>query len=83
MNQPPIYQHPELDGSDFYWKGSSVGILLIHGFTATSVEVRGLATHLHQAGYTVAGPLLPGHGTSPEEMNRYSWKDWANAAEQQ
>jgi carboxylesterase len=56
-------------------------VLLIHGFTATTAEIRPLAKSLHGKGYTVAGPLLPGHGTKPEDINRYSWRDWIATAE--
>lgn len=56
-----------------------MGILLSHGYTATTAEVRLLASHLHEEGYTVAGPLLPGHGTSPEDANRFRWQDWVGA----
>jgi carboxylesterase len=44
--------------------------------------VRPLGRHLHEAGYTVAGPLLPGHGTRPEDLNRVSWQDWVGATEE-
>ena len=44
-------------------------------------EVRLLAERLHQKGYTVAGPLLPGHGTKPEDLNQTTWHDWAWEAE--
>ena len=70
-----------LEGEPFFWEGGPVGVLLSHGFTATSAEVRPLAHRLHAAGYTVAGPLLPGHGTSPEDMNTVTWRDWTGAYE--
>lgn len=79
---PPILQNPQADGKSFFWKGSSsAGVLLLHGFTATTVEVRNLAMELHKEGYTVAGKLLPGHGVSPEELNKVSWEDWLACAE--
>ena len=71
-----MIHNPNLDGSSFYWQGGPVGILLIHGFTATAAEVRPLAEALHSAGYTVAGPLLPGHYTQPEDLNHIHWQDW-------
>jgi carboxylesterase len=82
MTTPSIFQHAELDGSSFFWKGNGIGILLFHGFTATTVEVRPMAHFLHDFGYTVASPLLPGHGHSPEEMNRVIYQDWLNCAEE-
>ena len=75
------FQNPQLEGVSFLWEGGPVGVLLSHGFTATTAEVRLLAHFLHEQGYTVAGPLLPGHGTTPEEMNRCRWQDWVAAVE--
>jgi carboxylesterase len=79
--KPNIFQHAELDGSPFHWKGNDTGILLTHGFTATSVEVRQMAEFLHAQGFTVAGPLLPGHGKTIDDMNSVSWHDWVNEVE--
>jgi carboxylesterase len=71
-----------LNSKTFFLKGNDTGILLFHGFTATTFEVRGLADYLHLAGYTISGPLLPGHGTSPADLNRVSWRDWMATAEE-
>lgn len=75
----PHLHNPELLGEEFFWSGGPVGILLCHGYTATTAEVRPLARCLHAAGYTVAGPLLPGHNTFPEDLNRVRWQDWVKA----
>ena len=76
MTDNNFMKNPHLDGDDFFWQGNSTGILLIHGFTATTAEVRLMADKLHQAGYTTAGPLLPGHGTNPDDLNRATWQMW-------
>lgn len=73
--------NPNLNGEPFFWKAGPVGVLLLHGFTATPVEVRSAAEILHAQGYSVAGPLLPGHGTTPDDLNRVHWQDWVDAAE--
>jgi carboxylesterase len=78
----PFLQNPHLEGEAFFWEGGPVGVLLSHGFTATSAEVRLLAQKLHEKGFTVAGPLLPGHGTRPEDLNRVHWQDWVQAGEE-
>jgi carboxylesterase len=71
------YMHkPQLDGDEFFWKGNQVCILLIHGFTATTTEVRLMAEKLHGAGLTTVAPLLPGHGTHPDDLNRATWYMW-------
>jgi carboxylesterase len=73
--------NPHLEGGPFLWKAGEVGLVLVHGFTATTAEVRPLARILHAQGYTVAGPLLPGHGTTPDEMNRCHRRDWEEAVQ--
>jgi carboxylesterase len=78
---PPALVNPHLDGRSFYWPAGPVGVLLLHGFTATTVEVRDLARSLHAAGYTVSGPLLPGHYTQPVDLNRVRWQDWVETVE--
>lgn len=82
MQATPLIENPELDGRAFFWPGGSNGVLLIHGFTATSIEIRPLADSFHRVGFSVAGPLLPGHGTSPEDLNSRRWEEWVAAADQ-
>jgi carboxylesterase len=79
--EPFTLVNRHLDGGPFFWEGGEVGVLLSHGFTATSAEVRPLAQALHEKGYTAAGPLLPGHGTTPQELNQCSWQEWYDAVE--
>ena len=74
-------RNPHLDGNSFFWPKGDVAVLCLHGFTATTVEVRRMAEFLSQQGYTVKAPLLPGHGTTPMEMNKTGWKDWFGVAE--
>lgn len=76
MSMDSLLQHPELDGTSFYWPGNDTGVLLLHGLTATTVEMRRLGEAIHRQGYTVAGPLLPGHGTSPEDLATKKWQNW-------
>jgi len=82
MTKTSTLRNPHLDGTPFYWEAGSVGVLLCHGLTATTAEVRLLAQVLHERGYTVAGPLLPGHGTTPQDCNRHTWQDWYASVEQ-
>jgi len=78
----PIFEHPELDGKSFFLKGNHIGALLIHGFTATTIEVRFLADYLHKKGFTVSAPLLPGHGTTPVDLNKKKYSDWIDCVEE-
>ena len=63
-----------------YKKNGAKGCLLLHGFTSCPFELRLLGDHLQNEGYTVSIPLLPGHGTSPQDLKGQSWTDWYEAA---
>lgn len=78
----PLVQNPNLDGDSIFWPGSSTGVLLIHGFTATTAEVRLLANAFRKMGLTVSAPLLPGHGTTPQDLNTCKYTDWLECVEQ-
>lgn len=60
----------------FLLPGGDRGVLLIHGFTGAPAEMRLLGEHLHGKGYTVLGPRLAGHGSSPAEMAGTRWPHW-------
>lgn len=81
MTKPDIF-NPRLRGDPFFWEGGPIGALLVHGFTATTAEVRPFARFLHARGFTVAGPLMPGHGTTPYALNHTPWTAWVQAAEE-
>ena len=74
-------QHAHLDPSAFFLEGGETGVLLIHGYTGSPTEMRWIGDYLHARGLTVSGPLLPGHGTTPETMNRCRWTDWTSHVE--
>jgi len=57
------------------------GALVVHGFTGNPGSMRGVAEALAAAGFHVEMPLLPGHGTSVDDMLPTRWADWAGAAE--
>jgi carboxylesterase len=75
-------RHPHLDPSPFFLEGGPTGVLLLHGFTGSPPEMRLLGDYLHQRGLTVCAPLLPGHGSSADDLNRCTWRDWTGHAEQ-
>ena len=67
----------------FYLPGSKgQGVLMVHGFGGTPAHLRMLAAHLNNDGYTVHGPLLEGHGTSLEHMEKTGRRDWLKSAEE-
>src|ERR1039458_9460781 len=57
------------------------GVLLLHGFAGTPPELRRLGEALARSGWRCYGPLLAGHGTTPEELDRTRWQDWADSAQ--
>jgi carboxylesterase len=61
--------------------GGPHGALVLHGFTGNPASMRGLAGALAAAGFAVEVPLLPGHGTSVEDMLPTRFPDWAAAVE--
>ncbi|MHB8184830.1 MAG: alpha/beta hydrolase [Dermatophilaceae bacterium] len=66
-----------LSGAEpFNHDGSDVGVLLCHGFTSTPQSMRPWGEYLAARGLTVRVPLLPGHGTTWQEMNNTRWEDW-------
>jgi carboxylesterase len=62
--------------SAFRGMGASTGVVVCHGFTGSPHAVRAWAQSLADAGYAVRMPLLPGHGTSWQELARTRWQDW-------
>lgn len=71
----PYLLMPELVGKRA-WK---TGVVLVHGFATSPAELRGYADHLRDQGHVVLGVRLPGHGTSPLDMEERTRKDWLKA----
>ena len=73
---------PIIAGAEpFSAAGGPRGALVLHGFTGNPNSMRGIAEALAAEGFTVELPLLPGHGTSIEDMLVTGWSDWLAAAE--
>lgn len=61
---------------------TQLGILVFHGFTATTDSVSLLVDALHRTGVLVRAPLLAGHGaSSPEALRGITCTDWLTDAE--
>jgi carboxylesterase len=65
----------------FLYERGPVACLLLHGFSGSPAEIRPVGEYLAAQGVTVRAPLLPGHGTSPEDLRRTRWPQWVRAAE--
>jgi carboxylesterase len=67
----------------FLFEGNDIAGLVLHGFTGTTQSVRYFGHELHRGfGFTVHGPRLTGHGTSPDDMATTGFLDWVSSCEQ-
>jgi len=58
-------------------------VLVLHGFTSHPILTMGpLPETLRKAGFKVAQPTHPGHGTRPEDLRGVRWQDWLQTARQ-
>jgi len=80
---PETWSYPPVEGDlePFDLGSGELGVLLIHGFCGTPPEMRDLGQHLAAAGFRVRGALLPGHGATPEDLERTGWQDWLAGAQ--
>ncbi len=60
----------------FTFEGGKRAVLLLHGFTGTTADVRMLGRFLQKRGYTCHAPLYKGHGVPPEELVKTGPEDW-------
>lgn len=73
---------PVIPGAEpFSATGGAAGVLVLHGFTGNPFSMRAVAHRLADEGLTVELPLLPGHGTSLDDLTPTRWADWTAAAD--
>jgi len=53
-----------------------LGVVVLHGLGGTPHSVLPITAAVHEAGYMTVAPLLPGHGTSPEDLIGRTWDEW-------
>lgn len=75
---PALFSEIKDWGRPFHYEGSnSKALLLIHGFTGSTHQLRPLGKQLaEQEGWTTLGIRLPGHGTTVEDLAQTNWPDW-------
>ncbi len=76
MNSQPDTRAATSSTEPFYLPAGPRGCLLIHGFTGTPHEMRFLGEQLYRNGHTTCGVRLAGHGTSVDELDGCTWRDW-------
>ena len=60
----------------FTFEGGKRAVLLLHGFTGNSADVRMLGRFLESKGYTCHAPQYKGHGVPPEELVHTGPNNW-------
>jgi carboxylesterase len=60
--------------------GAAPAVLALHGFGATPQEVLLVLELAQELGLRALAPLLPGHGTTVQELAQQRWADWRRGA---
>ncbi|MEQ6377780.1 carboxylesterase [Bacillaceae bacterium S4-13-58] len=60
----------------FTFKAGNRAVLLLHGFTGHSADVRMLGRFLQDKGYTCHAPIYRGHGAPPEQLIESRPEEW-------
>jgi carboxylesterase len=71
-----------LEGCEaFAFGDGATGVLLLHGYTSSPQNMKDLGLYLAEGGLAVAAPLLPGHGTTWQDLNTKTLDDWVGVVE--
>jgi carboxylesterase len=82
-SSPPPPEAGAADGGPFELPGRAGGrdaVLLLHGLTGSTFELRPIAERLHQAGFRCLAPLMAGHGGAPGALVGLSFNAWVAKA---
>ncbi|WP_044746957.1 alpha/beta hydrolase [Bacillus alveayuensis] len=60
----------------FTFEAGERAVLLLHGFTGNTADVRMLGRFLQDKGYTCHAPQYKGHGVPPEQLVHTGPEDW-------
>lgn len=60
----------------FTFESGKRAVLLLHGFTGHTADVRMLGRYLEKKGYTCHAPIYRGHGKPPEELIDATPEQW-------
>lgn len=58
-----------------------MGVVLIHGYMSTPLEVKELARYLGKRGVWVYAPRVKGHGTSPDDLANCTHEQWVTSVD--
>lgn len=88
FNQQPPLNPNQIKGN--FMKGgepflnlvsSEVGVLMFHGFTSTPYQFKDLAKYLTDRELSVYCPVIAGHATRPEDLEKTTAADWQKSVE--
>lgn len=65
-----------LPAQPFTFEAGERAVLLLHGFTGSTADVRMLGRFLQRKGYTCHAPLYKGHGAPPEKLLATNPLEW-------
>ena len=70
-------------GAPYLLRGSSreIGVVLVHGYMASPLEVKELAMYLAHQGLWVYAPRVKGHGTSPVDLAETTYQQWQESVD--
>lgn len=66
----------KVETQPFFFEAGQRAVLLLHGFTGNSSDVRMLGRFLEKKGYTTYAPHYRGHGVPPEELIVSNPEQW-------
>jgi carboxylesterase len=77
MEQLPTIDEVKELAKGYFWPGTNGAVVLIcHGFGGSPAEHYLTAKALNEAGYAVRVPLLPGHATKIQDLDKTKWTEW-------
>jgi len=60
-------------------ESSKTGIITVHGFSSAPLEVKEMGSYLNKKGFNIYAPRIKGHGTTPQDLQNTTWKQWYNS----
>ena len=68
------------DSFEYTHPGCKQAVLLLHGMTGHPRELHKFGVGLHNAGYDVIAPVIPGHCIGMNELRKVDWEKWKDFA---
>jgi len=79
MSDPSRWQQNWNRTFELSHESPKAGVLLLHGMSDSPYSLRNIGLSLHDAGATVIGLRVPGHGTAPSGLVEMQWQDMTAA----